>query len=186
MVCAVSALTGSGLNALGDYLKPGKTIVFLGSSGVGKSTLVNALLGEARQATREVRLGDGRGRHTTVVRELIAIPSGGVLIDTPGLRALGLTGSEEGIAATFPDIEQVARGCRFRDCAHSGEPGCAVAAAVESGDLPQDRLDSFHKLIREAEVAAARTDARLRAREEQKSKAISKAAKEYFRHVGRK
>lgn len=185
-VVATNALAADGACPLTDFIVGRHTAVLIGPSGAGKSTLVNALLGEARQATREVRLGDGRGRHTTVVRELIAIPSGGVLIDTPGLRALGLTGSEEGIAATFPDIEQVARGCRFRDCAHSGEPGCAVAAAVESGDLPQDRLDSFHKLIREAEVAAARTDARLRAREEQKSKAISKAAKEYFRHVGRK
>ena len=117
-----------------------------------------------------MRVSDGRGRHTTVARELIQMPRGGVLIDTPGLRALGLTGSEEGIASVFPDIEQAARSCRFRDCTHDDEPGCAVRAAVESGALPPERLASYHKLLREAQVAAAKTDARLRAAEDRKSK----------------
>ncbi len=162
-VVATNALAADGAGPLTDFIVSRHTAVLIGPSGAGKSTLVNALLGEARQATREVRLGDGRGRHTTVVRELIAIPSGGVLIDTPGLRALGLTGSEERITSTFPDIEQVARGCRFRrSSAHSGEPRSSRPRS--SRTLSQDRLDSFHKLIREAEVAAARTDARLRAR----------------------
>ena len=107
-----------------------------------------------------------------------------MLIDTPGLRALGLTGSEEGIASVFPDIEQLARSCRFRDCTHDDEPGCAVRAAVESGSLPPERLASYHKLLAEAQVAAAKTDARLRAEKERKWKIISKAAKDYFKRTG--
>jgi len=185
-VVVTNALTGEGIGPLVDFIEDDRTAVLIGASGAGKSTLVNALLGQDRQATREVRMSDGRGRHTTVARELIAIPSGGVLIDTPGLRALGLTGSEDGIASAFPDIEQLAHSCRFRDCGHVDEPGCAVLDALESGALPQDRLDSFHKLTREAQVAAAKTDARLRAQEERKSKTISKAAKEYHRRLGRR
>ena len=164
----------------------GCTAALIGPSGAGKSTLANALLGEQRQATREVRVSDGRGRHTTVARELVPLPAGGVLIDTPGLRSLGMTGSEEGIAATFPEIEELAAGCRFRDCTHAGEPGCAVVAAVEAGTLPSERLESYHKLLREAEVSAARTDARLRAQEERRSKDISRAIKDYHKHVGQK
>ena len=182
-VVAVNALAGDGIEPLLEFTANHRTAVLIGPSGAGKSTLVNALLGRSRQATREVRVGDGRGRHTTVAREVVPIP-GAVLIDTPGLRALGLSGSEDGIAATFPDIEQLALGCRFSDCRHAEEPGCAVLAAVDSGALPQDRLDSFRKLTREARVVAARTDARLRADEERKSKAISKASKEYFKHFG--
>lgn len=185
-VVVTNALAGDGVAPLLAFVREQRTAVLIGPSGAGKSTLVNALLGEERQATREVRVSDGRGRHTTVARELVAIPAGGVLVDTPGLRALGLTGSEEGIASAFADIEQIAEGCRFRDCAHQDEPGCAVVAAVESGELARDRLDSFHKLTREAQVAASKTDARLRAEEEQKSKTISKATKEYFKHVRRK
>ena len=142
---------------------------------------MNALLGHQRQETRAVRVSDQRGRHTTVARELIALPDGGVLIDTPGLRALGLTGSEEGIALTFSDIDQLSDACRFRDCAHQDEPGCAVQAAIDSGALPAARLVSYQKLMREAEVAAARTDTRLRAEEDRKAKTISKAVKDYYR-----
>jgi ribosome biogenesis GTPase len=115
----------------------------------------------------------------TVARELVMMPGGGVLIDTPGLRALVLTGSEEGILSTFPDIESLAASCRFADCTHAPEPGCAVRAAVDAGALPADRLASYQKLVREAEVAAAKTDARLRAEEERKRKLIGKAVKEY-------
>jgi len=183
-VVVTSALARDGIEQLLDFTRGHQTAVLIGPSGAGKSTLVNALLGENRQATREVRVNDGRGRHTTVVRELIPIGDG-VLIDTPGLRALGLTGSEDGIASAFPDIEQLAGSCRFRDCRHVDEPGCAVLLAVESGALPSDRLDSFHKLTREAQVIAAKTDARLRADEERKAKSISKAAKEYFQRFGR-
>ena len=186
-VVVTNALAGDGIEPLIDFIGEHRTAVLIGPSGAGKSTLVNALLGENRQATREVRVSDGRGRHTTVVREVIPLGGGSsVLIDTPGLRALGLTGSEDGIASAFPDIEQLAHSCRFRDCRHVDEPGCAVLAAVESGVLPHDRLDSFQKLTREAHVVAAKTDARLRADEDRKSKAISKAAKEYFQRFGHK
>lgn len=180
-VVVTSALAGVNLEPLLEFVSGHRTAVLLGPSGAGKSTIANALLGEERQETRAVRVSDGRGRHTTVARELIALPGGGVLIDTPGLRALGVTGSDEGIALTFAEIEQLAGGCRFRDCTHHAEPGCAVRAAVDAGALPAARLISYQKLLREAEVAAARTDKRLRAEEERKARTITKAAKDYFR-----
>ncbi|MCU0313942.1 MAG: ribosome small subunit-dependent GTPase A [Solirubrobacteraceae bacterium] len=180
-VLAMNALAGDGVAPLLDHLSGHRTGVLLGPSGAGKSTIANVLLGRHRQETQAVRVGDQRGRHTTVARELLPLPGGGVLIDTPGLRALGLTGSEEGISRTFSDVEQLAGGCRFRDCTHESEPGCAVRAAVDAGALPATRLDSYRKLLREADVAAARTDARLRAAEDRKAKTISKAARDYFR-----
>lgn len=183
-VLVTSAVQGLGMEAVLSLIAEDRTAVLLGPSGAGKSTLINALLGEDRQATREVRASDGRGRHTTVARELIVLPGGGILIDTPGLRALALTGSEAGIATTFPEIEEAAEGCRFRDCTHKHEPGCAVRAAVESGALPAERLQSYHKLKREAEVAAAKGDARLRAEEERKWKIIHKAAKNLYKRRG--
>jgi len=185
-VVVTNALAGDGIEPLFDYVLGHRTAVLIGPSGAGKSTLMNSLLGSSRQATRETRVSDGRGRHTTVARELVEMTNGGVLIDTPGLRALGLTGSIEGIASTFPEIDQAARSCRFRDCTHTDEPGCAVQAAVESGVLEAARLHSYQKLVREAEVVAAKTDARLRAREERKSKTISKAVRDFHKHVGRK
>lgn len=184
-VVVTSAVSGLGMDSISGLVKDRKTAVLLGPSGAGKSTLINAFLGESRQETGEVRAGDHRGRHTTVARELIQLPGGGILIDTPGLRALALTGSEEGIAATFPEIEQAAKVCRFRDCTHRDEPGCAVRAAVESGDLPLDRLVSYHKLLREAEVAAMKTDFRLRAEELHKWKDIRLAAREFYKHTGK-
>ena len=184
-VLVTSAVAGLGVDLLPSYVEGRKTAVLLGPSGAGKSTLINALLGEVRQETREVRMSDHRGRHTTVVRQLIQLPGGGILIDTPGLRALALTGSDAGIAATFPEIEEAARSCRFRDCTHSDEPGCAVQAAVESGQLPASRLANYHKLTREAEVAAMKTDSRLRAEEVRKWKGIQKAAKDFYRHTGK-
>ena len=180
-VLTVNALAGERLAPLRDVLSGQRTAVLLGPSGAGKSTLANALLGDGRQETGAVRAGDQRGRHTTVARELLAVPGGGVLIDTPGLRALGLTGSEEGIALAFTDIDELAAGCRFRDCAHEDEPGCAVRAAVDAGALPPERLTSYRKLMREAEVAAARTDARLRGEQDRRAKTISKAVKDYYR-----
>lgn len=184
-VLVTSALAGKGVQPLLGYLSGHRTAVLIGPSGAGKSTLINALLGEQRQATREVRVSDGRGRHTTVTRELIRMAGGGVLIDTPGLRALGLTGSEAGISSAFADVEQISLTCRFDDCAHQDEPGCAVRAAVEAGTLPPERLASFHKLVREAQVAAAKTDARLQAAESRKRKIFSKAAKDYHERIGR-
>jgi ribosome biogenesis GTPase len=183
-VLVTNALSGDSAELLLTYITGHRTAVLVGPSGAGKSTLINGLLGEQRQATREVRVGDGKGRHTTVARELIQMPHGGVLIDTPGIRALGMTGSEEGIASVFPDIELFSRGCRFRDCAHNDEPGCAVRAAVESGELSPERLASYHKLLSEAQDVAAKTDARRRAAEGRKSKGSGRAARDYHKRTG--
>lgn len=180
-VLLTCALADDGALPLLPYISGERTAVLVGPSGAGKSTLINALLGEERQATAEVRVSDGRGRHTTVARELIQMPNGGVLIDTPGLRAIGLSGTEEGISSAFPEIDEASRSCRFRDCAHIDEPGCAVRAAVADGTLPAERLESYLKLVREAQAAAARTDARLRAEADRKDKTIAKAIKDYYK-----
>jgi ribosome biogenesis GTPase len=161
-VLAMNALAGDGIRPILGYISDHRTAVLVGPSGAGKSTLINSLLGEQRQATRAVRVSDGSGMHTTVARELIQMPGGGVLIDTPGLRALGLIGSEEGIASVFSEIERFGRSCRFRDCRHNDEPGCAVRTAVESGTLLPERLASYHKLMGEAQSATAKADERLR------------------------
>lgn len=184
-VLVVNALAGEGLPPLLALVAGRLTAVLIGPSGAGKSTLVNALLGEERQATREVRVSDGRGRHTTVARELIPLPGGGLLIDTPGLRGLALTGTEDGIAAAFPDVEALAVACRFRDCSHQAEPDCAVRAAVAAGELPADRLASYHKLRREARLAAAKTDARLRAEDNRQRKIMGRVIKDYHKKQGR-
>jgi ribosome biogenesis GTPase len=183
-VLVTNALAGESAELLLASITGHRTAVLVGPSGAGKSTLINGLLGEQRQATQDVREGDGRGRHTTVARELIQMPRGGVLIDTPGLRSLGLTGSEDGIAAVFADIELLAESCRFRDCTHDHEPGCAVRAAVESGGLPPERLASYRKLLAEAQEAAAKADGRLRAERDRKAKTISKAVKDYHKLTG--
>jgi ribosome biogenesis GTPase len=141
----VSAKTGAGLDQLAAYLAPGRTVALLGSSGVGKSTLANRLAG-TELATGEVR-EDERGRHTTARRQLVPLPAGGLLLDTPGLRELQLSGAD--LDETFPEIAALAAKCRFRDCSHTHEPGCAVRAAVESGELPRERLESYVKLAAE-------------------------------------
>jgi ribosome biogenesis GTPase len=156
-VLAVSAKAGQGLDAFRDHTAD-RTIVLFGESGAGKSTLVNALVGDDVAATAEVRPGDKKGRHTTTARTLHLLPGGGCLIDTPGVRALGLTADPEAVEVTFEDISELGAGCRFRDCRHDAEPGCAVLAAVESGELSEDRLDRFHRLRREAESAVLRND----------------------------
>ena len=155
-VVAVSARTGAGLDALLALLAPGRTAALLGPSGAGKSTLVNALLGDARQATREVREADRRGRHATTHRELFALPSGALLVDTPGLRELALWDASDGIAATYDEVAARASGCRFRDCRHEAEPGCAVRQAADAGDIDAGRLAAFEKLRREEEALEAR------------------------------
>ena len=161
-VVPVSVVQEDGLAALLPHLTEGRTFCLVGRSGAGKSSLVNALLGADVLATQEVR-NDGKGRHTTTHRELIVLPTGAVVIDTPGLRGAGLWVTDEGLERTFADIDALIAECRFTDCAHQTEPGCAVLLAVDDGRLPQRRLDSWHKLQREARWMATRSDARLRA-----------------------
>jgi ribosome biogenesis GTPase len=177
-VHALSAVTGDGVAALAPYLARGCTIALLGMSGVGKSTLVNALLGQERQATGPVREHDQRGRHTTTHRELVRLPEGAWLLDTPGMRVLALWGGEEGVTASFGDVESFAARCRFGDCAHAGEPGCAVGAALAGGALPEERYASWQKLEREARAFAARHDKRLQSEEKARWKAITKSVRD--------
>ncbi|TGO05600.1 ribosome small subunit-dependent GTPase A [Serinibacter arcticus] len=166
VVVALSAATGEGLAELLAHVEPGSSLVVVGRSGAGKSTLVNALLGNEAMATGE-RRGDGKGRHTTTHRELLRLrlPDGGAawLIDTPGLRAVGLVANPDAVGATFADVEELTRDCRFTDCAHEREPGCAVVAAIEDGSLPRRRFESYRAQHREAAYAERRADARLAA-----------------------
>ncbi|MFJ7264156.1 ribosome small subunit-dependent GTPase A [Streptomyces globosus] len=161
-VLTVSSLTGDGMDVLAAVVADG-TSVLLGISGAGKSTLANALLGADVMEVRATREVDGKGRHTTTTRNLLALPGGGVLIDTPGLRGVGLWDAEAGVGQVFSEIEEYAADCRFHDCAHEAEPGCAVTAAVAEGTLPERRLESYRKLLRENQRIVAKTDARLRA-----------------------
>ncbi|MFI1364440.1 ribosome small subunit-dependent GTPase A [Streptomyces griseochromogenes] len=160
-VLTVSALHGDGLDVLVALVGSG-TSVLLGQSGAGKSTLANALAGEDVMDVQAARDVDGKGRHTTTTRNLLPLPSGGVLIDTPGLRGVGLYDAESGVGQVFSEIEDLAARCRFHDCAHETEPGCAVRSAVDSGELPVRRLESYRKLMRENQWIVAKTDARLR------------------------
>ena len=175
-VLVVSALTGEGMDVLAALLTGGSAAL-IGQSGVGKSTLTNALVGIEVMATSGTRDVDEKGRHTTTTRELIPLPGGGVLIDTPGLRSVGLFGGESGLAQTFSDIEELAENCRFGDCEHRTEPGCAVLAALADGTLSERRLESYRKLLRENEWIAARTDARLAAERQRVWKQRSRAAR---------
>ncbi|MFI9759908.1 ribosome small subunit-dependent GTPase A [Streptomyces sp. NPDC051963] len=161
-VVPVSAVDGAGLDVLAAVASGG-TSVLLGQSGAGKSTLANALLGEDVMDVQATRDADGKGRHTTTTRNLLVLPGGGVLIDTPGLRGVGLWDAETGVGQVFSEIEELAGRCRFQDCAHESEPGCAVLAAIDSGELPVRRLESYRKLLRENQRIVAKTDARVRA-----------------------
>lgn len=172
-VLVTSAPTGVGLEPIAELCDAGRTIALVGGSGAGKSTLLNALAGTEVMATNELATF-GKGRHTTVTRELHRSQWGGSVIDTPGLRGVGLLDSG-GLAAVFPEVEELAAQCRFADCGHDTEPGCAVQAAVEAGDLPEERLARWRKLQREAEWVASRTDARLRKAREQEWKVINKS-----------
>ena len=172
-VMPVSAVTGAGLEAVRERLGPGRTAAFVGSSGVGKSTLVNALAGRELMATASIREDDGRGRHTTSRRQLLLIADG-VVLDTPGLRELGLADGD-GLDIAFSDIGKLAEGCRFRDCAHRAEPGCAIRAAIATGELEGARFASFERLEREARSAERRTNAATRIVADRRWKSIAKA-----------
>ncbi|MVO86290.1 ribosome small subunit-dependent GTPase A [Streptomyces sp. p1417] len=161
-VLPVSAATGEGVDVLAAVVSGG-TSVLLGQSGAGKSTLANALAGADVMEVQAIRDVDGKGRHTTTTRNLLVLPGGGVLIDTPGLRGVGLYDAGTGVGQVFSEIEELAENCRFQDCAHVAEPGCAVLAALDDGTLPERRLDSYRKLIRENQRIVAKTDARVRA-----------------------
>lgn len=176
-----SVITGDGIEEVRSHVGPGVTAALLGGSGVGKSTLVNRLVGEELQATKAVRETDDKGRHTTVARELVLVPGGGVLIDTPGMRALALWDAEDGMAAAFPDIEALAVRCRFRDCTHDAEPGCAVIAAVAEGALPERRLASYRRLSDELVELSRRQDERARREKKREGKVIGRAIKDFYR-----
>ena len=180
-VLATSTVTGDGIEDIRAYFEGGKTIVLIGPSGSGKSTLVNALAGEDIRGTREVRVSDNRGRHTTVSRELLQLPGGGLVIDTPGLRAVGMWDSADGIDQAFSDVAALAGGCRFRDCRHDGEPGCAVEAAVESGVLSARRLESYRELQAEARFIGEQLDVRARQERKREDKLLAKTIKRYHK-----
>jgi ribosome biogenesis GTPase / thiamine phosphate phosphatase len=178
-VALVSALDGRGLPAVAEHLGPGLTAAFVGSSGVGKSTLINRLLGRDVQQTFAIRDADAKGRHTTTRRELMRVPGGGMLVDTPGMRELeSFAGDDAGLEATFADIDALTTMCQFRDCAHAAEPGCAVTAAVAAGDLDEARLQRYQKLGRELAHSAIRKDASYRREQRLRGKRMASLIKE--------
>lgn len=172
----VSAQTGYGLDALKTYLAPGKTVVFLGSSGVGKSSLVNALAGKEIMTAGEIREDDSKGRHTTTHRQLLQLPGGALIIDTPGMRELGMWAAQQGLEEAFSDVELYLGRCRFRDCSHTNEPGCAIRKALDSGELDLARWESYQKLKSEAD--AAEDKAEMLQRKQQWQKDVSKKIKQ--------
>lgn len=176
-IIAISALENSGLENVQQYLQPGNTVALLGSSGVGKSTITNILLGVEKQVVQEIRVGDDKGKHTTTHREMVLLPNGAVLIDTPGMRELQLWESNEGLSESFSDIEHLTALCRFRDCKHEKEPGCAVHQAIESGDLPEERLYSYKKLLKELAYLDRKVDKKAQSDEKKHWKNISKQMK---------
>jgi ribosome biogenesis GTPase len=180
-VFVVSATTGQGVEQLGPFLKPTETLALLGSSGVGKSTLANRLLGQSLQEAQAVRESDSRGRHTTSARQLFVLPGGALLMDTPGLRELQLWKAEDGLAQTFGDIDALAENCRFRDCRHEGEPGCAVQAALSMGVLDPARLENRRKLDREQEFLRRKVDPEARQERKQRDKHLHREQRKVYR-----
>lgn len=176
-VLPVSSVTGAGLDAVRALLGEGRTAAMVGPSGVGKTSLANALAGTELARTQGIR-EDGRGRHTTTARELHLLPGGGLLVDTPGMRELGLYDDTDGIEATYADVTELASGCRFRDCGHRGEPGCAVAAALDDGTLDPARFTAWRKLQAEAHRQLLRVDARARAEERARLRSLHRSLRE--------
>lgn len=178
-VIVLSAAQQQGLDALAPYLQPGQTIVLLGSSGVGKSTITNQLKGEHIQAVQAVRQGDDRGKHTTTHRQLIPLPSGALIIDTPGMREIQVWSGAEGLPETFADVETLAQHCRFRDCQHQQEPGCAIQAALSDGQLDPERFSSYQKLQRELDYQTRKQDQRANLIERERWKKIHKSMRNH-------
>src|ERR1700737_1075817 len=179
-ILAVSARTGDGIEALNSFLETGQTIVLLGSSGVGKSTLLNYFLQRDAQAVQSVRASDSRGRHTTTSRELFALPGGALLIDTPGLRELQLWGATDGVERAFSDIEELAAQCRYGNCGHTIEPGCAVQAAIAEGRLDENRLENQRKLEREQEFVRRKVDPEAQKKKKEGVKQLHRGAKQKY------
>ena len=181
-VCVLSARTGRGLEGLEKFLMQGQTVVLLGSSGVGKSSIANRLLREMHQEVRPVREGDGRGRHTTTARELFVLPGGALLIDTPGLRELQPWDAAHGVSQAFADIDALAAECQFSDCTHEGEPGCAVRAALSAGIVEEARLENRRKLLREQEFLRRKMDPAARHEEKERIKRLYRGIRQVYRH----
>jgi len=180
VLSAISSRTGEGLHLVSPWFVPGKTLALVGSSGVGKSTLLNRLAGKELMVTREIREDDARGRHTTTHRELFLLANGAMVLDTPGMREFGLWEAEDGVDDTFAEIVEIAVGCRFADCSHKFEPGCAVQAAVASGRLDQARLKAYRRLARE--LADQPTPAARRYKDRQFARAVRNASAERMAH----
>lgn len=175
-IFAVSGITGAGTDPLREYTEAGSTVVLIGASGVGKSTLVNHLMGSEVMDTGEIRESDTRGRHTTVTRQLLPLPTGGVLIDTPGIRTIGLVaGSEDALARTFSEIEEFLGQCRFSDCGHTGEPGCAIREAIADGRLSADRFESYKRMGRELQYEETKHDPSIKTDHQRRMRVVAKA-----------
>jgi len=184
-VIPLSALSKTGLDELSPYLNQGETVALIGSSGVGKSTLINAFLGETVQKTGDIRKDDEKGRHTTTVRQMFLLPNGAVLIDNPGIREIQLGDSADGLEKAFSEIVDAARNCKFKDCTHHDEPGCAVLKAVEDGFIPEERLASYHRLTEELIFQSKKAEIGLKRLEKEKWKNIALDIKKYKKSTGK-
>jgi ribosome biogenesis GTPase len=180
-VLTLTAIKGEGIAQLTRYLEGNRTAAFIGSSGVGKSTIINALLGSPVLRVHDIRESDDRGRHTTTSRQMILLPNEGIVIDTPGMRELGLWDSTTGLSRTFPELEELSSRCRFRDCNHKGEPGCAIAEAIEEGMITADRLESYHKLQAELQFIERKTSYQARRSAKMLAKRTARAMKRFYK-----